>query len=253
MTAPTLQPGHGMTLSQTLAGETLSASPSRTPSHPWKTRPAWSARSRQWVAIVEPGFVNHAAPVYRTTVAEQKAIDEDWGINPLTGQPYFSAHVFERKTVDLGARTVEIPLYLDPVIPLALRAIGFDGSPQFPVPEFFKQLGVAEAPRPPSAEQVAAGATLPDVPTPAGLRRLRACDFILHQPRAALTSTITLEPGPATGFSNVKQVLSTRPATPGDVLRIFTGAAGARTPQTIDPLAGDYEEQTFDEIHVSTV
>ena len=248
-----LRPGRGLSLEQTLAGQALSAFPSTTPSHPWKTRPAWNALSRQWVATVEPGFVNEATPIYRTTLAEQKAIDENWGINPLSGEPYFSADVFERKTVNTGARRVDIPLYLNPAMPLSLRAIGFDGSPGYPVPEFFRDLGVAEAPKLPTPGTNIDEIKPPDLSVPRRLRLLRACDFLVHQPRSALTSTISIEPGIATGISNVRQTLSTRPAAAGDQLRIFAGVATARTPQTIDALSGDYEEQTFDEIHVSTV
>ena len=248
-----IQRGTGLTLEQTMHGAALSLPAAPGVTHPWLTRLLWNARAKQWVATILPGFVNEATPIYRATVAEQQTLDPTWGTNPLSGQPYFSADVFHKETVDDGAKQVDVPLYLTPLLPLALRNIGFDGAPEYPVPEYFQRLGVRAAAALPTAEEAAAGAELPDTAKPAGLRLLRACDFLLHQPRSALTSTVSLEAGPATGISNVLQTLSVRSETPGDVLRIFAGVAGARTAQTIDPLAMDYTEQTFDEILISTV
>jgi hypothetical protein len=79
---------------------------------------------------------------------------------------------------------------------------------------------------------------------------------VLHQPRPALTSQITLEPGIATGISNVTQTLGLRSAAPGDRLKVYASSqyealAAIRT--GIDPLLGDYEEPTFDELLIATV
>ena len=248
-----IQRGARMTARESVHGTTLEAPKDSAARHPWMTRARWNARLGQWLATVEPGFVNEATPFYRALVQEQQAIDPSWGANPLSGLPYFSSAIFSKEKPSDAVRRVDVPLYLRPAMPMTFRALGFDGSPQYPVPAFFLKMGVVATPRPPTAEEAADGAELVDTVKPKNLRLLRACDFILHQPRSALTSTITLEAGPATGFSNVKQTLSTRTQTAGDVLQIFTGVASDRTAQPINPLAGDYEEQTFDEILVSTV
>lgn len=221
--------------------------------HPWQTHAFWNTRGQRWVAIMEPGFVNEESPRWRTTIREQAEVDRDFGINPLTGQPFFSAHVFAREKKAAELRTIDVPMYLAPAIPMAWRAVGTDGDPSSPLPSFFARRGVAQPPRI-NVEALAAGdasaltAALPK----AGARLLRACDLWIRQPRMALTSTIELLPGPATGISNVTQTLSVRSPIPGDRLRLYVGNYSATRP-VIDPLAGDYEEPTWDDVLVATV
>jgi hypothetical protein len=78
----------------------------------------------------------------------------------------------------------------------------------------------------------------------------------VHQPRLALTSTIELHPeGLATGVSNVTQTLGLRSAPGGDRLKVFATSLwqDVNTTAPIDPLAGLYEEATWDERLVATV
>jgi hypothetical protein len=252
-----LRPGAGMTLTATRFGEVISASPSARFKHPWFTTPAWSPSAGRWVAMVNPGFVNERTPIYRATVEEQKTAGNPWEINPLTGKQFFSDPIFSsQSSTAQSTRTVDLPLYLNPAIPLDFRGVGFDGDPTSPVPQFFLNLGVAKAPQGPSQDDLFSGNanSEPSAP-PANLRLLRACDLWLHQPRLALTSEITLEPGIVTGRSNVTQTLGVRSPAASDALRIFQGTFTPFTSATagIDPLSNDYDEPAYDELLISTV
>ena len=252
LTAPLqVRAGRGMTLRETLYGRSLSAQPGGKWRHPWFLTPVFGGR--EWAVTVQPGLVNAVAPVVRTTVAEQAdAAQRDFGINPLTGRPFFSDDVFQHgpQAEKPSKRVIDIPLYLDPAVPLRFRALGYDGLPGFPVPQFFLDRGAAEAPR--VSVDAAGGITTEIADAPRNLRLLRACDVWVHQPRLALTSTITQEPGPLTGISNVTQTLGVRSAVAGDALRVLSGTF-ARTPIAIDPTQSDYEEQAWDELLIGTV
>lgn len=247
--ASTPRPGLGIDLARVADGFALAARPRRGWTHPWQTRAVWNVRARQWTATVVPGFVNGVCPVVRQILAEQRALDPHWGINPLSGERYFSASVFRRQTAENSTRSVDVPLYLTPVLPLALRPVGFGGEPGSTPPAFFARRGVQAAAAAPDSG--AEEAPRPDQRRP-GSRLLLAGDLILAQPRSALTSTITQEPGLETGTSNVTQTLGLRFPQPGARLRVYAGRfSGA--PVQPDPLDFDYEEQTFDEALISTV
>ncbi|MEZ0256664.1 MAG: hypothetical protein ACAI37_15370 [Chthoniobacter sp.] len=248
--------GAGTRITSDALGEALSTTPASRFKHPWCTTAKWSPTAKRWVATVIPGFVNERTPIFRATVEEQKESGNPWENNPLTGRPFFSDSVFSSPTAERTTRTVDLPLHLNPAIPLDIHGIGFDGDPSLPVPQFFLDLGVAKAPRQPSPEDLLEGLAEPVDPTPpTDLRLLRACDLWLHQPRLALTSDVSLQPGPATGISNVTQTLGVRSPAASDVLRIFQGTFTPFIPFSagIDPLAGDYEEPTYDELLISTV
>jgi hypothetical protein len=142
-----------------------------------------------------------------------------------------------------------VPLYLKPLIPLRWRAAGTDGSSELPVPQFFLDRGVQPAPEI-NLELLEAG-VFQTTPRQPGSRLLRSCDLILHQPREALTSDIQLQPGLATGFSNVQQTLGLASPPPEDQLRILVGTF-TPTPG-IDPTRLDFTEATWDEVLVCTV
>ncbi len=250
-----------MTLANSLLGDAISAGPSPRWKHPWFTQPAWSPTANRWVATIVPGFVNEQSPIYRATVEEQRDAGNPWEINPLTGKQFFSDSIFAQPNVTDATRTVDLPLYLNPSIPMDFRGIGFDGDPSDDVPQFFVNLGAARAPQQSAGDAFNDGDALQNgilgasTPPPPNLRLLRACDFWVHQPRLALTSEVTLEPGIATGVSNVTQTLGVASPASSDVLRVFQGTFTPYTPDTagIDPLAGDYEEPDFDELLISTV
>ncbi len=222
--------------------------------HPWQVTPGWSPEQRSWLAQIEPGFVNAHTPIYRKKLVG-KGPGRDFGTNPLTGEKYFSADVFSHSEPVPTAHSIDLPLYLLPQIPLSFYNIGFDGQPQLPVPSFFLDRNVAPAPPQPDALALLqdGGASLDlNPPPPPGLRLLRACSLILHQPRAALTSEITLQPGLVTGISNVTQTLGVRFPPSSDVLRVTTGYFNP-VYSPLDVLEGIYEEPTWDELAIATV
>lgn len=242
-----LQRGYGTTVQESRDGRSLSLLRASGVHHPWKTTAAWSATARQFVATVETGFVNAVCPLYRTTVLEQTgAGGPDFGLNPLTGQPFFSAGIFAQGSAKTVAVPIDVPLYLAPALTLPWQAIGPDGAG--PVPDFFVNRGVPKTSFLPAVSEDGSAAPAPQIPS--AYRLLRSCDLWIQQPRLALTSDITLQPGPATGISNVTQTLGVRSSL--DVLRIFSGALPEQS-QSFDPLAGTYEEPTWDQFLISTV
>lgn len=246
-----------MHLSRNATGETLEAVPSPKWRHPWYTTPRWLPKAKQWGATIEPGFVDGfdaigngavVAPIFRATVAEQQAAGNPWENNPLTGKPFFSDPIFNKKpTPQVQTREVDLPIYLDPIVPLDFYGIGFDGDPNKEVPQFFLDRGAAAVPKSTAGQD--AGAASP----PPGLRLLRACDLWLHMPRVALTSDVSVEDGTVTGQANVRQTLSVLSPSAGDVLRVLQGAYQPVSQEQVDALAGEYTEINFDEILISTV
>jgi hypothetical protein len=238
--------------------------------HPWQTQMIWLGDLKQWVATVRPGFVNGNAPVVRAEAAAARALAKrgtfyNGLITARSGAADIAraAELAREKGGDAtDTSRLDVKLYNNPPIPLNFRSIGFDsgGGPGSAVPSFFKRLGVQEAPRSDSASidaaidsAAAAIAAGPGEPKK-GNRLLRAADIVVHQPRLALTSTITFGPGLVTGVSNFSQTLGLRSAAPGDRLKVFatpqwsTGDAAG-----IDPLAHDYEEPAWDELLVAIV
>ena len=236
--------------------------------HPWQTTLHWLGDLQQWVATVRPGFVNGAAPVVRTRAATALSLAQrgtffNGLITARSGAADIAraAELARESTAGPASSAngdVDVKLYNNPPVTLPLRRLGFDsgGGEGSAVPSFFKNLGVQDAPRVDSTnpEAVAAALLRGENGRQTGSRLLCAADIVVHQPRMALTSSITLAPGLVTGISNVTQTLSLRSAAPGDRLKVFasarwnpTGTAG------IDPLAGDYEEPTWDERLVATV
>jgi hypothetical protein len=269
--SPTLRASGGAILGQVPAGKVISAVGGvRKWRHPWFVLPSWvgddteqNGGTGKWVATVKAGFVNDTAPVFQTTVREQEAADQDFGINPLTGRPFFCDPIFAQPRQDTTTRTIAIPLTLEPAIPLSLRAIGWDAlAPTEPVPKFFLERGAAAHPQVASEDNLDSDEAVddavdllntPPADPPPGLRLLRVCDLILHQPRLALTSQIDIEPGLATGQTHVQQTLSIASEVPGDALRVLAGMYQPPDAASIDPLTGDYTEPPYDELIIAKV
>lgn len=247
--------GSGLTLADILAGQAISARPAPGWKHPWYTTPAWNAALGRWVATVKPGFVNEQCPVFRTTVIDQEEEGRHYGTNPLTGKEFFSDPVFAQETAaPAEERLIDVPLYFDPAIPLEFRAVGYDGSPEFPVPQFFLDRGAAGAKPLPTLANLDSDDAATDQGPPEGLRLLRACDLWVHQPRLALTSEITFGDGLVTGAAIASQTLGLRSAVPGDALRVLSGTfRDISQTAAIDALAGVFEEPPFDELLIATV
>jgi hypothetical protein len=242
--------------------------------HPWQTQLWWLGDLKQWVATVLPGFVNGEAPVVNTTAALALSLAKAGTFyNGLITARSGAADI--ARAASLAAEStaaadatpagqVDVKLTNNPPIQLAFRNVGFDsdGTVGSAVPQFFKNLGVQNSPQPANLSDPnnpdtadAVVAALNVQPTP-GNRLLRASDIVVHQPRMALTSTISIEDGAITGISNVTQTLGIRSAAPGDRLKVFATSLfdpGSAAALGIDPLSGDYEEPTWDELLVSTV
>lgn len=234
--------------------------------HPWFTTPQWLPKRKSWAAFVLAGFVNGRAPVVTTTAgALREARGTFYGqlVDGRTG----AAEIEQLALLAIGGEDdsglpdstqIDVALYQNPPVGLfEWRKIGWDGAGA--VPQFFLDRGVHKAP-PGIANQLEGGAiSMNSVTPPKGNRLLRACDIILHQPRTALTSHISIEYGIATGLSNVNQTLDLREASPSDRLRLVTGTHnqiaqnGLNFTAGTSLLASDYEEKTWDEILVSTV
>lgn len=170
----------------------------------------------EWRASVNPGFVN-GRPAFiqmpavwlREQVADGVADKRDFGINPLTGQPYFSAWVFNdrvapSKNVAAGGPGGPVRLTNDPAPymvlsgwrnPAGSSGIGASESGDLVYgkgegyPKFFESIGV----RP-----VAPGGKTSDAPfDPLNTREIRALDVVLTQPR----------PGSALGITELSPVV----------------------------------------------
>jgi hypothetical protein len=240
-------------VNKTPGGQTIELGDRSKWRHPWFTQPVYIAAERRWIATVLPGFVNGRAPVYRTTVREMEELP-DYGINPLNGERHFSRWVFRQPGSRATTTRIDIPLYHRPAIALNFRKLGFDGDGD--VPQFFLERGVQAKPKDLGQQLLGGGVNVQSLQRKPGSRLLRASDIVLHQPRTAITSDISIEPGIVTGISNVTQTLGLRSAAADDVLKIMSTARFAPTAPLaagIDPLAGNYEEATWDEILVSTV
>lgn len=245
--------GAGTRLAVNAAFYNWSATGGRKWRHPWFTRASWDGKRKQWTATVKPGFVNGNAPFAQTLVSNVPVPQQDFGINPLTGKPFFSDPIFNHGgSMGPGTSVIAMPMFYNPPIDLTFRNIGFDSINEAP-PDFFAKRGVQNPPHQPTDDELLAGASLNLDAQPAkGNRLLRACDLVLHQPREALSSDITFGAGPATGISSVQQTLTVILANPNDYLKVF--ATGKFVPAAgIDPTQGDFTEANFDEIVVSTV
>ncbi len=250
--SPKLRSGRGTTMREALGGQSVEMDVRNTWRHPWQVTPLFLGGPRHWVCTIKPGFVNQQCPIWRTSVQSEKADGRDYGINPLSGEKFFSSFVF-KNTVPGGNEVVDIPLYLDPAIPMQWRALGWDSAGSEGVPAFFRDRGVQ-----PSAVSGLTADGLPQDLTdkltpPKGLRLLRVCDLWLHQPRAALTSKVLVLPGFATGGFTLHQTLGIKPADPGDALQIMAGEFDELQVPPIDAVADNYEEFPWDELLLARV
>jgi hypothetical protein len=261
---PAMMPGARTRLQERGGRSSMALPLSPSWQHPWQVTLLWDAQRAVWTSRIKAGFLNGNCPVIETTVGAAKASGTNWvnfGINPLTEEPFFSSWVFSgsaQATAVASTQPINVPLYANPTLDMDWYAIGSDGDPSITVPEFFADLGVASSTQP-TDQQIeedpdAAASSLVQASVPAGARLLRQCDIVLHQPRVGLTSTVQLEPGIVTGQSNVTQTLGLANPDASDTLRVYgigTWTAPAAD-ASIDPLTGDYVENTYDEIVVAT-
>lgn len=198
----------------------LSGSAGQSWQHPWEIdctfvmRPAAerggeNAPIGDWRATVNPGFVN-GRPAYiempaewiRELVATGVSGARDFGINPLTGKPYFSEWVFNNRTpptrdVVAGGPGGPVRLTHSPAPYIVLggwrnpvAASGLSASDEGDIiygkgegyPEFFESIGV----RPPAPGGKTSAAPFDPLRT----RQIRALDIVLTQPRPGSSLTI---------------------------------------------------------------
>lgn len=183
--------------------------------HPWQIAMSFED---EWRATVRPGFVN-GRPAFIDMpawwLAEQvrtgATTPRDFGINPLTGRPYFEAWVFN--SARKGSRTSTVnkgpggPVRLtnraapylvlkdwrDPAGPGA-PTVGSDGSLRTGrsegYPAYFAELGVRPVAGAPEDE--------------ARTREIRAMDILLVQPREG--ASLNFQPGSPIGDVSTAQI-----------------------------------------------
>ena len=266
---PPLRISANTRMEQNQLGSNISMSRPRGWKHPWFTQAMWMGKKKAWVAFVVAGFVNGVAPMVRTTVGDLKeARGTFYGqlVDAFTGaaeiKQLAQLAISEADSSGLAdTDQVDVPLYQNPPIGLnEWRNIGWDGTGT--VPQFFQNLGVSKPVQAVTGNadtglKIQAGNLTP----PKGNRLLRACDIFLHQPRTALTSSITISPdgGMVTGLSAVNQTLGFRAAADNDKLKIQTGTYSALQQSKLNfsgatnAMASDYEEKNWDQAPISTV
>lgn len=253
-----IRPAVGTLLSQNAFGRTLSVGGKTSWRHPWFTTPQWSAERKEWTCLVKAGFVNGRSPLVTTSVgALREARGTFFGqiVDARSGAAEIAQAARLASSSDDYAgqnddMAIEVPLYKNP--PIGLRHWKRVARPSL----YFRDRGAA--PPPPSGINMTSG-KITIVEAPKGARVLLACDVIIHQPRAALTSTVEISAaGAVTGTSIVNQTLSMRPAAEGDQLRIQTGSFDTAEEAAADfsaatQLLDNYEEKNWDRLKVSTV
>lgn len=258
---PPLRPTPNTSLSENVFGRRLADTSGREGwRHPWFTRVEWNPNAKEFRARVRAGFVNGRAPMVRTTVGAMQGtffgqlVDAKSGAAEIEQLARLAAEGDESDTTP-----VDVPLYERPPIGLnAWRPIGFDGVEK--APQFFLDRGAANPPAS-AASQIVAGqpVDIASLEAPKGLRLLRACDIILHQPRTALTSNIEIDPsGAVSGLGMVNQTLGFREPSEGDRLKVVTGKYDPQqslnySPNNLNLIASSYEEKTWDELLIATV
>ncbi len=264
-----MRPSTNSRLSKNALGDSLSMQGGRVWRHPWFTVAQWMPLKKAWCAFVVAGFVNGVAPMVRTTAGDLREARGTF-FGQLADARTGAAELAQLALLAVGGgddagladnASLDVPLYQNPPIGLhQWRNIGWDGSAA--VPQFFLDRGVNK-PQAAVSGNADTGLTVNTgkLDAPKGNRLLRACDIIVHQPRTALTSSITISPdgGMVTGLSAVNQTLGFRDAAANDRLKIQTGTYSAFQQNKLNfsgatnVMASDYEEKNWDEVLVSTV
>jgi hypothetical protein len=228
--------GKGLTVMRNAQGNSLSWKPSVSWKHPWTTTAQWQPATTQWIASVVAGFCNGKVPMVSLTNATAPA--------PTLTRAKANGIDVSNPTAQLFVPLTDLPL-----IPMSFRRIGSDDMSGNSIPEFFQKLGVnpgqAFNPDDPSAPQ--GGPTLP-----ASNRLLRACDFVLQQPRFALSSVITVGDAVVDGY-NMIQALNIIAPPAAQVLLVYTTSEWSAPDPQLDIEDGIYQEPTYDEILISTL
>lgn len=248
--------------------------------HPWQISVAHE--DNEWRGYVNPGFVN-GRPAFvhmdakwlSTQVKNGDANPRDFGINPLTGEPYFSAWVFDHDKNSSGGSRVKGeggPVRLtnspQPYLtladwrnPAASSTVTEDGraAKAEGYPAFFEELGVVPASK---GGPLASFGTTGDDFTGVRTRQIRAMDVVLRQPRSS--TGLFVEPHNPLGTTSFLDFQTTYNAPPDTRSRLraiqryipILGAPGETGPGTIPGIFGfilNQGDAQFDEMLMATV
>jgi hypothetical protein len=254
--------------------------------HPWRLSAEWDYTIKKWRIWVNPGFINGYPPtiavptdtLQKFEVMNFPQSQQSFGINPLTGKPYFSAFIFDKKKdpnekqtqqqvtasndksdlwiTDPAGPSLVADQFFNPLAPTV--AFAEDGTAVVTpgsYPLFFKTAGV----RPPddTADTSAAlgnAATKKVVskfngPETEGTSELRSCDIVLIAEHYAIKDDV-YQADPSTGNVTIISAAFTSPPTrfPFRLTLEDRHSVQPAYPDILDKLAGNLDEPTFDTI-----
>jgi hypothetical protein len=203
--------------------------------HPWHCRAAWSPSRQQWQLQINPGYVNARETLVRIDGRDAPAST--------------LARLGSKGRLD--AWLSESPPLL--VSPSHLRPIGDDaeGLGGESVPEYFRHLGVGGEDYAVTTDLDALTRTVTltgDFPDAKSRRRLRACEIVLTQPRAALRMTF--------GDIENSTALQIEVYTPADMspsISIRRAWEGNPAVSGLEQLLAGATDVGYDEKHIATV
>ncbi len=207
--------------------------------HPWHCRPAWSPSREQWQIEVNPGYVNARETRVRVDGRDAPAATlARLGLSAAPKGP-------------LEAWLSESPPLL--LTSSQMRPIGDDpeGLGGERVPDYFRPLGVGGADFEVSTdlETLTRSVTLTGAfPDAATRRRLRACELVLAQPRAALR----LEFGSDLSGPTLQIQIDT-PPDPSPTLSLRREWSGTPPQSGIEALLSGATDNGTDEKHIATI
>lgn len=207
--------------------------------HPWHCRATWSDSRQRWQIQTHPGYVNARETLVRVDGRDAPAAT--LARLGLKGTPKGRVDAFLSESP---------PLLLSSSL---LRPIGDDpeGLGGESVPEYFRSLGVGSEEYQVSTnlEELTSTVTLTgDFPDASTRRRLRACELVLAQPRAALR----LEYGEDPEGPTLQLAVST-PADPSPTLSFRRAWEGSPPQSGIEALLSGATDNGLDEKHIATV
>jgi hypothetical protein len=207
--------------------------------HPWHCRGTWSPGREQWQLDIHPGYCNHLETLVR--VDGRDAPPATLARLGLKGTP--KGHV--------EAWLSESPPLLIP--PSLLRPIGDDpeGLGGESIPDYFRPLGVGSEEYETTTDLEALTRTVSltgDFPDASTRRRLRVCELVLAQPRAALR----LAYGEDLEGPTLQMDIAT-PADPSPTLSLRRAWTGTPPQSGIEALLSGATDNGIDEKHIATV
>lgn len=207
--------------------------------HPWHCRATWSPARGRWQIQVHPGYVN----------ARETLVRVDGRDAPGVTLARLGLKSAPKGRVD--AWLSESPPLLIP--PSLLRPIGDDpeGLGGERIPDYFRSLGVGGEEYQVSTDLEALTRTVTltgDFPDASTRRRLRACELVLAQPRAALR----LEYGEDPAGPTMQLAIST-PADSSPSLSLRRAWSGTPSQSGIEALLTGATDNGLDEKHIATI